>query len=320
MKKNLFLISESERERILGMHKDATRKQYLSEQTQYIKDAAGKVSVLQGPQVAPQGSTVITQQEYETALKAQQLPANQPVASATTPAPAAVPAPAAAPASTAIDFKSMGFKDIRACKATPPYQVAPKAKMTLVNAQKQWKGFNCNGSKNCQQGSAPFNIELVSALCDGSFSKLMAPAPILNAGAATATTATTQGATTATTTPQAVTGGGGAPQLALGAIGEAQKLMPNIKNLDPQKQTEVANWAKSPAGKYILALPAQQREAGLDNLEKRRGDETTRNLKKDIRTALGMAADTRLGRLGQGIQGAVQGYQQGVQGNVPPQQ
>jgi len=320
MKKNLFLISESERERILGMHKDATRKQYLSEQTQYIKDASGKVSVLQGPQVAPQGSTVITQQEYETALKAQQLPANQPVASDTT---QTATIPAATPASPTIDFKSMGFKDIRACKATPPYQVAPKAKMTLVNAQKQWKGFNCNGSKNCQQGSAPFNIELVSALCDGSFSKLMAPAPILNAGAATATTATTattQGATTATTTPQAVTGGGGAPQLALGAIGEAQKLMPNIKNLDPQKQTEVANWAKSPAGKYILALPAQQREAGLDNLEKRRGDETTRNLKKDIRTALGMAADTRLGRLGQGIQGALQGYQQGVQGNVPPQQ
>ena len=91
MKRNLFVISESERERILGMHKDATRKQYLSEQTQYIKDAAGKVSILQGPQVVPQGSTVITQQEYETALKTQQPPANQPVVAPAT----ATPAPAA---------------------------------------------------------------------------------------------------------------------------------------------------------------------------------------------------------------------------------
>jgi hypothetical protein len=29
--KNLFFINESERERILGMHHDATRKQYLKE-------------------------------------------------------------------------------------------------------------------------------------------------------------------------------------------------------------------------------------------------------------------------------------------------
>jgi hypothetical protein len=96
--------------------------------------------------------------------------------------------------------------------------------------------------------------------------------------------------------------------------------MPNIKNLDFQKQSQVATWSQSPAGKYILALPAEQREAGLDNLEKRSGDQTTRNLKKDIRTALGMAADTSFGRLGQGVRGAVQGYQQGVKGNVPPKQ
>ena len=96
MKRNLFVISESERKRILGMHKDAIKKQYLSEQTQYIKDAAGKVSMIQGPQVAPQGSTVITQQEYETALKTQQPPANQPVANPATPAAPAPAAPATA--------------------------------------------------------------------------------------------------------------------------------------------------------------------------------------------------------------------------------
>ena len=32
MKKNLFVISESERERILGMHQSASDRHYLSEQ------------------------------------------------------------------------------------------------------------------------------------------------------------------------------------------------------------------------------------------------------------------------------------------------
>ena len=230
------------------------------------------------------------------------------------------PAPVApAPAAPAIDFKSMGFTDVNACKATAPFQLIPKAKMTLANAQKQWKQMNCNGSKNCQQGSKPFNTELVSALCDGSFTKLMAPEPMLEPKPITPVTATAS-ITPVTATGPTIGGGGAPTQLALGAIGEAQKLMPNIKNLDVQKQSQVATWSQSPAGKYILALPAEQREAGLDNLEKRSGDQTTRDLRKDIRTALGMAADTSFGRLGQGVQGAVQGYQQGVKGNVPPKQ
>jgi hypothetical protein len=75
--KSKFTLTESERNRILGLHKSAIKKEFLIEQTQYIKDAAGKVSILQGPQVVPQGSTAITQQEYETALKTQNPPANQ---------------------------------------------------------------------------------------------------------------------------------------------------------------------------------------------------------------------------------------------------
>lgn len=33
MKKNLFLITEDEKQRILGMHETATKRVYLSEQT-----------------------------------------------------------------------------------------------------------------------------------------------------------------------------------------------------------------------------------------------------------------------------------------------
>ena len=38
------------------------------------------------------------------------------------------------------------------------------------------------------------------------------------------------------------------------------------------------------------------------------------SIKKEIRIALGMAADTRFGQIAQGVQGAVQGYQQGTSG------
>ena len=314
MKKNL-VISKSERERILN--EELNMMKYLvsykkgviiSEQTPPNQPVVATATTPAGPGLSgfnadSDGNGI---PDY---LQAQN---PQDKSALTTTTTTVVPAPAA----PAIDFKSMGFTDVKACKATPPFQLLPKAKMTLANAQKQWKQMNCNGSKNCQQGSAQFNIELVSALCDGSFTKLMAPAPMLKPGPITPVTAN------GSTTPNGTTigGGGSAPQLALGAIGEAQKLMPNIKNLDFQKQSQIATWSQSPAGKYILALPAEQREAGLDNLEKRSGDQTTRNLRKDIRTALGMAADTSFGRLGQGVKGAVQGYQQGVKGNVPPKQ
>jgi hypothetical protein len=138
------------------------------------------------------------------------------------------------------------------------------------------------------------------------------------ASAVTVTSQTNLVQTTGGTTNQVAGGGGGTPQLALGAIGEAQKLMPNIKSLDPMKQAEVANWAKSPAGQYVIKLAPEQRESGLDNLDRVRGDKETRRLKKEIRTALGMMADTGVGRLGQRVQGAVQGAKQGFQNPIPP--
>jgi len=75
--KNQFIIAESERERILSLHQQSTKKQYLnvlSEQEQFYKGSDGKVGKLVGPQVLPAGATKISQQEYDTAMKTQQKP------------------------------------------------------------------------------------------------------------------------------------------------------------------------------------------------------------------------------------------------------
>ena len=93
---------------------------------------------------------------------------------------------------------------------------------------------------------------------------------------------------------------------------------PGLSKLPTDVQERITKWSQSPAGTYILSLPPEQREAGLDNLDRRRGDQETRDLRKDIRIALGMAADKFLGRVQQGAQGLAQGFKQGFQGGVPP--
>ena len=73
--KNQFIISESERQRILSLHESSTKKQYLNVLTeqleQFYKGSDGKVGKLVGPQILPAGATKITQQEYDTAIKTQ---------------------------------------------------------------------------------------------------------------------------------------------------------------------------------------------------------------------------------------------------------
>ena len=72
--KNQFIISESERQRILSLHESSTKKQYLNvltEQEQFYKGSDGKVGKLVAPQILPAGATKITQQEYDTAIKTQ---------------------------------------------------------------------------------------------------------------------------------------------------------------------------------------------------------------------------------------------------------
>ena len=98
------------------------------------------------------------------------------------------------------------------------------------------------------------------------------------------------------------------------ASAEILKITPGLSKLLPDMQTRVTAWTKTPAGKYVIALSPQQRESGLDQLDRRGGDPETKAIKKEIRIALGMAADTRFGQIAQGVQGAVQGYQQGASG------
>jgi len=72
--RNLFDVNSDEIKRILSLHENATKKQYLnviSEQEQFYKGSDGKVGKLVGPQILPAGATKITQQEYETAIKTQ---------------------------------------------------------------------------------------------------------------------------------------------------------------------------------------------------------------------------------------------------------
>jgi hypothetical protein len=75
--KNQFIIAESERQRILSLHENSTKKQYLNvltEQEQFYKGSDGKVGKLVGPlNTLPAGATKITQQEYDTAMKTQSL-------------------------------------------------------------------------------------------------------------------------------------------------------------------------------------------------------------------------------------------------------
>ncbi len=66
---------------------------------------------------------------------------------------------------------------------------------------------------------------------------------------------------------------------------------------DKEVQKKVCSWGQSPAGKYLLSQPEDSREKVLDDLDKRNGDEETRKIKKEIRQALGMKADTLLGRM-----------------------
>ena len=67
MKKNLFVINENERSRILNMHETATKNNYVFEQeepVQYYKDAQGKVIKLTGYKSPPLGSEPSTASEY----------------------------------------------------------------------------------------------------------------------------------------------------------------------------------------------------------------------------------------------------------------
>jgi len=184
-----ILISENERYRILGLHENRRMKEWglINEQTQYIKDATGKVSILQGPLVVPQGSTVITQQDYETTLKTQQ------------PAPV-VPQPAAvvpAPAS----FIPNGYDSIDACKATYNTSFLYGISMKVLGQnhlaiQKKWISSGCNSKTPCDKTAAS-NKNLAMAICEGTFNM---SGPVVTPPASNALTVTPPASNASTVT------------------------------------------------------------------------------------------------------------------------
>jgi hypothetical protein len=272
MKKNLFIISESEKERILGMHKDATKRSYISEQ------AATTPAATTPAATTPAATTPA---------------ATTPAAAPTAPATSAATEEAtySSYSDNDYDYKKEGDKYFFKLKFEPK---SPKA-LEFKKAGKYLAWTEPTGKALEAIKKLPFSSEKLA----------IKPA----------TAVTGQLATDQTKTLAASGGGGSVPKLA-DPIGDAKKLMPKIDTLDPVKTSEVIAWSKSPSGQYVLNTPADQREAALDNLDRRKGDAKTRELKKEIRQALGMSADTLVGKFASSVRGGVQGLKQGFQQQV----
>ena len=276
MKKNLFLITEEEKDRILGMHKTASKRHYLSEAGPFEDTELPTDNTATGTPTTPTATTPT--QEKLGALNGQ-----------------VVQGPAGDP----YQYKGEAGKYYYALKKD-----GTNAKWTEQTRPAGIKAIQDKILSLAKPVAAAPEEKMSVASVQGTE---VTPSSQQNL-------ATTNQQTPGTQTPAPTTaGGGGTPEIKLGAVGEAQKLMPNLKSLDPMKQVEVANWAKTPSGQYILNTPQAQREAALDNLDRRRGDQLTRNLKKEIRQALGMSADTLAGKVGSAITGGLQGIKQGFQ-------
>ena len=285
MKKNLFEITEQEKNRILNMHINATNRHYIFEQV-----AQAPVDTVLGNQGQP---VVGAQPALQSLVNTPQQPAPQQPA----PQQTAPQQPADSDvkiinnlAGDSYEYKKQGDKYYFKLKSNP---VSQNAKNLLKS------GKYVNWTEATGKG-----LEAIKKLDWSKSENLnLQTTPLSDLRVQNQTLATGQNQTLAT--------GQNQTQKLVDPVGDAQKVMPNIKNIDVTKQQQVAAWAKSPAGQYILSLPQEQREAGLDLLEKRNQDQTTRSLKNEIRLALGMKADNIFGRLRQGVQGFKQGFQGG---------
>lgn len=263
MKKNLFLITEDERERILGMHRKATSSHYLSEQADVTTTTTTVASSAPAGGDAATGGTqaaqILTFNDRDYAYKK--------------------------------DGEKYFFK-------LQPNPVSATAKQYQASGKfSDWTEAKGKGLEAIKKlDFKPETMDLLSV-------KDMKVTP--------STTQTTATSTATTQTDLATTGGGG--KQIIDPIGDAKATMPKIDTLNPTVAREVIAWSKTPSGQYVLNSPADQREAALDNLDRRRGDQETRRLKKEIRQALGMAADTLAGKIGSAVRGGVQGVRQGFQ-------
>ena len=253
MKKNLFITSESERGRILGMHKEATKRSYISEQTATTPAAT-----------TPEATTTVTKGP-----------------------------------SNSVKLPNLTNKNFCSLPKDKIWKYAKMDDGTWYASRDQINWFQLTLPKY----KKAIDILSKDASCSG-----LEPAASLSTKPSTAVT--TQVATDQSKTLSV--SGGETPKLA-DPVGDAKKMMPKIDTLDPVKMREVMAWSNTPSGQYVLKTPADQREVALDNLDRRKGDPKTRELKREIRQALGMAADTLVGKVASSVRGGVQGLKQGFQ-------
>ena len=284
-----ILITEDEKFRILGMHKNAIKKEFLNEQFAGAGDPTD-LDITADPTATTPDATVPTAT----------------TSGATTPDATVPDATGALEAGLVsqdkdYEYKKVGDKYYFKLKTNP---ATPKLQ-TLV---KQGKFTDWSEAKK------PEAIAAISKLKFTPMEK-MELKPVTKIDATTQTSGTTVG--TNTQASGTTVGGGGSPLLGLGGalqqgMQQLQKQFPNIANVDAVTQGKIATWSKSPAGQYILNTPADQREKAMDNLDKMfGGDQLTKELKKPIRQALGMKADNMFGRIGSAVKGGVQGIKQG---------
>jgi hypothetical protein len=256
MKKNLFILTEEEKNRILNLHISATKSQYLSEQ-----DATTPAS---------------TTPESPTPTDTNQTPENK------------------------NQILTFNDRDYIYKKEGDKYFFRLQRNPASAKAQEFKKSGRFLDWTEAKGGSLDA-IKKLNFQPENLTTKK--PTQIQ-------TNTTPQTDLTAKTTTGTTVGGGGEQQI-INPMEDAKKSLPKIDTLDAVKSREVIAWSKTPQGQYVLKTPADQREAALDNLDRIRGDKETRRLKKEIRQALGMAADTLAGRVGSAIKGGVQGAKQG---------
>lgn len=285
-----FLISEEERSRILGMHHNAIRKEFLFEAGPPMADDT--LGIMDPTATDPTATTPEPNLQVGAAIGG----------TATTPntqAGASVVGKATDKVGETLlsndkdyNYKKVGDKYYFKLKPNP---ATPKLQALV----KQGKFTDWT------LATKPDAVSAISKLNFKSENLETKPLSAMKVDSTTTSSGTTSGTTV---------GGGGKPlaQLAGTPTPDLLKQFPNLGTLDQATQTKITTWTKSPAGQYILNTPADQREKAMDNLDKMfGGDPLTKELKKPIRQALGMKADTLLGRVGSAIKGGVEGVKQG---------
>ena len=359
MKKNIFVISENERERILNMHKDAVKRNYLTEVEappvtakparpanvqqfqEFVKNekgdtTVGKIDGKFGPLTAAAYAKYGDEYDKNYGANSQRAGIAQTASDETGwlswGCVTSVGTKLTMPSGTVVYELSNGNVILYNSKDKKPYLfsgVVPGGTIKLerpidcndqvlksvvpertASDKKNWTKWACVTSvgkeRTTQTGWVVYDFPNNEYIYFDDWNQTPILANALNREKVRPIACTDAVLTAATASAVAAS--------AATASAETLRITPGLSKLLPDMQTRVTAWTKTPSGQYILALAPQQRENGLDQLDRRGGDPETKAIKKEIRIALGMAADTRFGQIAQGVKGAVQGYQQGTSG------